>query len=409
MTTQKQACPRWATELLEAPLLIHRFLDHLKESGHSDGTITHYRASAYHFALWLERCGKRLSEIDLRLIERFARHRCKCMSGRRTNRISLLCIGRIRRFVRFLAKEQLVRPIDAPRKPVDDRLVRFSDWLRMHRGLSEATIKGRLWQLEKLLSALGRNPRAYTTALIKRVALAEARNHQPHVAQNKMTALRSYLRFLAANGECRASLDHAVPTIARWRLANLPKYVSAADVERIVASCEAVRPASSRDKAILLLLARLGLRAGDIFNLRLDDISWEEGTIRVSGKGRRGTRLPLPQDVGNALLSYINDGRPCTSDTRVFQRAMAPYKPLLRSTVISRVVANAIGRAGLTNAPSHGANLLRHSAATAMLRGGASLDLIGTVLRHKSPDTTLIYAKLDASTLKRVAQPWPGR
>jgi integrase/recombinase XerD len=395
--------------LREAPLLIHRFLDHLKESGHSDGTITHYRASAYHFALWLERCEKRLSEIDPRLIERFARHRCKCMSGRRTNRISLLCIGRIRRFVRFLSKEQLVRPIDAPAKPLEDRLVRFSDWLRTHRGLSEATIKGRVWQLEKLLSALAGNPSEYTTALIKKVALAEARKHPPHVAQNKMTALRSYLRFLAANGECQASLDHAVPTIARWRLANLPKYVSAADVERIIASCEAVRPAGSRDKAILLLLARLGLRAGDIFNLRLDDISWEEGTIRVSGKGRRAVRLPLPQDVGNALLSYINDGRPFTLDTRVFQRAMAPYKPLRRATVISRVVANAIERAGLTNAPSHGANLLRHSAATAMLRGGASLDLIGAVLRHKSPDTTLIYAKLDASTLKRVAQPWPGR
>jgi len=159
----------------------------------------------------------------------------------------------------------------------------------------------------------------------------------------------------------------------------------------------------------LLLLARLGLRAGDVFNLRLDDISWDEGTIRVSGKGRRVTRLPLPQDVGDALLSYINDGRPFTSDTRVFQRAMAPYKPLLRATVISRIVANAIARAGLSNAPSHGTNLLRHSAATAMLRGGASLDLIGAVLRHKSPDTTLIYAKLDSSALKRVAQPWPGR
>jgi len=170
--------------------VIHCFLDHLKESGHSNGTIAHYRASAYHFAVWLERCGKRLADVDLRLIERFARHRCKCTPGRRSNRILPIYVGRIRRFVRFLVKEQLVRPIDAPRRPLDDRLARFSDWLRTHRGLSEATIRGRLWQLEKLLPALGRNPRTYTAALIKRVARAEARKHQPHVTQNKMTALR---------------------------------------------------------------------------------------------------------------------------------------------------------------------------------------------------------------------------
>jgi len=407
--TEIRVCQRWTTQAREALPLIHRFLDHLKESGHSGGTIAHYRQAAFHFAAWLECCDKRLSDVDLRLIEQFAGHRCKCTPSRPTNRFPPKHVGRIRRFVRFLAKEQLVKPIDSPRKSLDDRLVRFGDWLRTHRGLSEPTIKGHLWQLEKLLPALGTNPKAYTTPLVKSVALVEAKKHRPHVAQNMMTALRTYLRFLAANGECQPSLDHVVPTIARWRLANLPKYVCAEDVERIVASCDAVRPASARDKAILLLLARLGLRAGDIFNLRLDDIFWEEGTIRVSGKGRRATRLPLPQDVGDALLSYIEGGRPFTPDTRVFQRAMAPYKPLSRATVISRVVANAIGRAGLVNAPSHGANLLRHSAATAMLRGGASLDLIGAVLRHKSPDTTLIYAKVDASALKRIAQPWTGR
>ena len=244
--------------------------------------------------------------------------------------------------------------------------------------------------------------------MIQRFVIEEAKRHQPHVMQNIATALRSYLRFLASNGECRPFLDHAVPPIARWRLANLPKYVSAKDVQKLITTCNTARYANVRDKAILLLLSRLGLRAGDVFNLHLDDISWNEGTIRVSGKGRRGTCLPLPQDVGDALLSYIERDRPATTDTRVFQRAIAPYKPLSRATVISRVVANAVRRAGLVNAPSRGANLLRHSAATAMLRGGASLDLIGAVLRHKSPDTTLIYAKLDTSALRKVAQPWLG-
>lgn len=409
MTEQIGGCPRWAAQAREALPLIQRFLDHLKESGHNSGTIAHYRGAVLHFSVWLKCRDKRLSDVDLRVIEQFAGHRCHCMPTRRTTRIPPGYVGRIRRFVRFMANEQLVKPIDLPRKPLDDRLVRFGDWLRTHRGLSEATIKGRLWQLEKLLPALGTNPQAYTTALIKMVALAEAKKHPPRVAQNIMTDLRTYLRFLGANGECQPFLDHTVPRVASWRLANLPKYIGAEDVERIVASCEADRPANARDKAILLLLARLGLRAGDIFNLRFDDISWEEGTIRVTGKGRRETRLPLPQDVGDALLFYIEGSRPFTPDTHVFQRALAPYQPLKRATVISRIVANAIARAGLVNAPSHGANLLRHSAATAMLRGGASLDLIGTVLRHKSPDTTLIYAKVDASSLKQIAQPWAGR
>jgi integrase/recombinase XerD len=409
MTEQTVGCPRWSVQVRESLTLVHRFLDHLKETGHSAGTIAHYRGAVLHFAAWLESCEKRFSDVDQRVIEQFAGHRCDWSPFRRTARIPPLYVGRIQRFVRFLASGQLVKPLDVPRKPLDDGLTRFRDWLRTHRGLSEVTIKGRLWRLEKLLPMLGTNSKTYTSALIKRVALAEAKKHPPRVAQGIMTDLRTYLRFLAADGECQPSLDDAVPRIASWRLANLPKYVGAKDVERILASCEAARPAGVRDKAILLLLARLGLRAGDIFNLRFDDISWEEGTIQVTGKGRRGTRLPLPQDVGDALLSYIESSRPLTPDPHVFQRAMAPYRPLQRATAISHIVANAIARAGLDNAPSHGANLLRHSAATAMLRGGASLDLIGTVLRHKSPDTTVIYAKVDASSLKRIAQPWGGR
>jgi integrase/recombinase XerD len=406
MATKSQICPRWLIQSKELPPPIHRFFDHLRELNYSEGTVAQYHVSMCHFIVWLDRAGVKLSDVHGKLIEKFVHDHCACLCNSRP-----MCHSKhgsnVRQLIRFLARERLVDPIDVPAQPLDNRLLRFGDWLRIHHGLAEATIKQRIWQLDRFLPVLGGNSRAYTGPMIREVIQAEAKKHRPQVTQLITTALRSYLRFLAAHGECQPFLDRAVPSIARWRLANLPKYVSPKEVEQIVASCNVTRLASARDKAILLLLARLGLRAGDIFNLRMDDISWKEGTIRVFGKGRRGTHLPLPQDAGDALLSYIEHDRPPTRDSRVFQRALAPYKPISSSTVISHVVERAIRRAGLAT-PSCGTNLLRHSAATAMLRGGASLDLIGAVLRHKSPDTTLIYAKLDTSMLKRVAQPWLG-
>ena len=222
------------------------------------------------------------------------------------------------------------------------------------------------------------------------------------------TALRGYLRFLAARGACCPWLDQAVPTIPQWRLSALPRYLPVADVERLIGSCDLTKPHGIRDRAILLLLARLGLRAGDIVGLRLDDIAWAEGTLRVRGKGRREIRLPLPQDAGDALLDYLERARPPVDDHRIFLRSSAPHRPLGSSSTVSSVVRLALIRAGISGAPSCGANLLRHSAATGMLRAGAALDAIGTVLRHRSADTTAHYAKVDVAMLRQVAQPWPG-
>jgi site-specific recombinase XerD len=142
--------------------------------------------------------------------------------------------------------------------------------------------------------------------------------------------------------------------------------------------------------------------------MRLVDVAWADGTIQVRGKGRREVRLPLPQDAGDALLEYLNRARPCVDEDRIFLRSSAPYRPLTGSSVVSSVVRLALGRAGITDAPSRGANLLRHSAATSMLRAGASLDAVGAVLRHRSVDTTAHYAKVDITMLQQIAQPWPG-
>jgi site-specific recombinase XerD len=166
-------------------------------------------------------------------------------------------------------------------------------------------------------------------------------------------------------------------------------------------------PVGLRDRAILLLLSRLGLRAGDIRRLLLDDINWPEGTLRVAGKGRREVRLPLPQDAGDAVLAYLKRARPRAAYDQVFLCVNAPIRPLQPPASVSNIVRLAVRRAGIAKPPSTGANLLRHSAATSMLRAGATLDAVSALLRHRSTDTTAHYAKVDLATLQTVVQPWP--
>ncbi len=199
-----------------------------------------------------------------------------------------------------------------------------------------------------------------------------------------------------------------MPTVPEWRLSSLPRYLEAPDVERVVASCDLSTGHGLRDHAILLLLSRLGLRAGDIVAMRVDEIDWLRGRLLVRGKSHREAVLPLPQDVGDALLAYLVRGRPRSDSPRVFLTVLAPTRPFASSSAVSDVVRFALARAGIRNPPTRGAHLLRHSAATAMLRAGGTLETIATVLRHRSSDTTAYYAKVDVAMLQRIAQPWPG-
>lgn len=223
---------------------------------------------------------------------------------------------------------------------------------------------------------------------------------------NIIASLRAFLRYLIAEGLCTVGLDHAVPKVARWALESLPKYLQPSDVERLIRSCDTATPQGCRDRAMLLLLARLGLRAGDVAGLRFEDIDWVNGSVRCFGKERREIRLPLPQDVGDAISAYIAHGRGACSDTRIFLRSKAPHRPFRTYMAVSAVVDSALQRTGI-QAPSRGSHLLRHSAATAMLRAGATLEAIGAVLRHRSIQTTAVYAKVDRARLMKVAQPWP--
>ena len=385
---------------------VEKFAEHLTGLGHPRLTVTCYSDPARHFADWLCRVGIAASDVDDRVIDEFAHHRCQCPGGRRGKLVSPNYVRRVRRFVRFLAESGVVASSLACTTPgVDPRVTEFLEWLRCHRGLSERTLHLRGQVMRRLLPALGNDPATYDAALVRRVIVEEARRSSSSSVRTMTVTLRGYLRFLMASGRCRPWLDHAVPTVPHWRLSALPRYLPMADVERLIASCAVTTPAGIRDRAILLLLARLGLRAGDILAMRFDDIDWAKGTLRVCGKSRREVCLPLPQDAGDALLDYLNRARPKVGYDRIFLRAFAPYRPV---RAISTVVRLGLERAGITDAPSHGARLLRHSAATGMLRAGATLDAIGVVLRHRSTDTTMHYAKVDIAMLRPIAQPWLG-
>jgi integrase len=216
------------------------------------------------------------------------------------------------------------------------------------------------------------------------------------------------LRFLHYRGHLTTDLAAAVPAVAHWRMTGLPKYLSSESVQKVLDSCDQATAFGRRNYAILLLLARLGLRGGEIVNLQLEDLDWETSRLIIrSKKGSGWTRLPMPSDVGKAVARYLRFDRPRCSSRNVFVRMTAPYQHLSTSTVIAGLTRDALKQAGV-ECPRTGAHVFRHSLATEMLRQGASLEEIGQVLRHKNPDTTAIYAKVDLDALRRLAIVWPG-
>jgi site-specific recombinase XerD len=291
-------------------------------------------------------------------------------------------------------------------------LARYLDYLRRERALAESTIAAyqpfvRALIIEHHDGGTAR-PDSLRPGQIRDFLLARIRRMAPKRGQYMGTALRSFLRFLFLRGETGVDLAFAVPTVRQWRLSSVPRFIPARDVERLLRACDRSSITGRRDHAILLLLARLGLRACEISALELGDLRWREGEIVVRGKGMVRDRLPLLADVGKALALYIRKDRPSGRSRCVFVCRKAPHRGFAHSSSVSTIVARALARAGLAPA-MRGAHLLRHSLATGMVRRGASLAEIGQVLRHRSPSTTEIYAKLDFGALRDVALPWPTR
>ncbi len=287
----------------------------------------------------------------------------------------------------------------------------FARFLSAERGLKSVTISDYMRTVRRfLLQRFGQEEcRVDELCLqdINRFILDRARHVRRSYAKSMVTALRSFMRFLQQRGTITADIAAAIPTVANWRLSHLPKALATAQVERLLTCCDRNTLTGQRDYAILLLLARLGLRAGEVVAMTLDDLDWEVGEFIVRGKGDRLERLPLPQDAGAALAYYLRHVRPACSTRRVFIRMKAPHCGFAGAAAICDVVRRALWRADL-DPEFKGAHLLRHSLATNMLRRGASLGQIGQLLRHCHPNTTQIYAKVDIEALRGIALPWPG-
>jgi site-specific recombinase XerD len=220
--------------------------------------------------------------------------------------------------------------------------------------------------------------------------------------------LRAFMRYLRYRGYTRTDLAASVPAIRRWKLASLPEYLLPSQIQKVLNACDRRSAIGRRDYAILLMLARLGLRANEIATLTLDDVDWRAGQLSVQAKGRQRAQLPLPHEVGSAVAAYLQNGRPRSDSRRLFLRDLAPHAGFASSCGISMVATTALKRAGIEGVAHKGSHLFRHSLATALLRSGASLTEIGQVLRHQDHDTTRIYAKVDIDSLRVLGIRWPG-
>lgn len=379
----------------------------LKSAGYSPLTTQNHLRAAAHLSHWQERRGRSLCQLDEASLAAFNRHSCSCQC-RRINVSHRSHAPGARLFLSHLrdAEVILARKPDLTRGTMSPLLAEFCEWMQNHRGVTENTLKSYGRIIADVLDTLGEDPQQFEVAAIRAFILDRASRNGRSKAKLIVTALRAFVRYLTAQHRCCIGLDAAVPTLAGWRRSTLPHYLPAAAIEQVVAACDPNTVAGARDRAIILLLARLGLRGGEVAALRLGDIDWPAAALRVTGKSRRQIQLPLPQDVGDSLLHYLESARPTTQSDYVFLRVAAPVGPFANAGAVSDLVKRAILRAGISS-PCYGAHLLRHSAATALLAEGASLDSIGVLLRHRSLETTAGYAKVDVKLLRELAQPWP--
>jgi len=401
--------PRFLERLCSGPggPYVEGFAKYLSEASYNHWSGRNFLYAAAHLVGWTQRKGVAITKLDEERLERFRKHvrRCRCPgpNGGKGKDVRVGC----RLFLNYLRQIGTVPGTFPERKgPGYPSLVNsFRHWMKQHRGVSESILDSYSRYISEMLHVCGEDPKRFDAQGLRAFVFERARTCSRGTAKLIVTALRMFLRYLITKGKCESGLEHALPTLARWRLSTLPRYLPDADVERVIAACDGQTPLGARDRAIMLLLARLGLRAGDVAGLRLSDVDWRDASLCVSGKGRREVRLPLSQEVGDAILRYLKHRPPINID-QVFVSACAPLRGLKPLTV-THIVGRGLRRAGV-EAPCYGAHVLRHSAATQMLRQGVSLHVIQAVLRHSSIQTTEWYAKVDLALLKPIAQPWPG-
>lgn len=358
------------------------------------------------FSQWLQRHGIQVHKVDENMLQKFLRlipRKIRFHSGD---------AAALNRLLALLRQQKIVPPV-SPSPPLSPRqkvLAEFSRYLLQERRLSQATLVNYRPFVDRFLYEQFKNGRVNLSSLRATDVTGFVQRHARRIgtrAKLLVGALRSFFRHLQHRGEISANLAACVPSVAKWSFSALPKFLPAGSVQRVLRHCDRHTPLGRRNYAILLLLARLGLRACEVMALDLGDLDWEAGQITVKGKGGDSASLPLPADVGEALASYLRNGRPRCSGRRVFIRDRAPLTGFAHSMAISMIVMRALKKAGV-NSPRKGAHVFRHTLATDLLRQGCTLDEIGELLRHQSPDTTAIYAKVDIAALHTLTLPWPG-
>ena len=397
-------------ELDKGLSLLDDFIARCATDGYARDTLTSYRSACRHILVWLHRSRIPITAVDSGVLSRFLEHDCVCPGPfeRPRKRIAgSRYVYPFEAFLRFLADRGVLPDPITPHGPEPGEQG-FRDWLRRHRGLGDKTIHRYVRTVRSFVEELGPDPGRYDPERIRNVLLVRFQGTSWAQAKLLTTSMRMYLRFLASSGACPSRFVDAVPSAPAWRLDRLPRFLPAEAIDRVIACCDVTKPVGVRNRAILLLLARLALRAGDIVQLRLADIDWRNALIKVCGKSRRQIALPLPQEVGDAILAYLEHARPRVPQEAVFLRARAPYRPFASSNAVTDLVIYALKRAGLNQVRPQGAYLFRHSAATHLVRSGVPLEAIGALLRHRSTDTTTIYAKVNRPMLLEVAQPWIG-
>jgi site-specific recombinase XerD len=394
----------------EGPLApyIGSFAKFLGTQGYALSSIRQQVRLSAGFSRWLKQRRVERHSIRAEHTGRYLRYRVRQVQ---------ICLGdaaALKRLVDFLRGEGVIpaEKVSAPRlTPVERCAQAYERHLRETCGLAEATILNYVPFIRSFLKDRFGDGPVVLSRLCARDVVGFVQRQAPRLHRKRAklmtSALRSFFRYTRYRGEVALDLSAAVPVVANWSMPSIPRAISADQVHQLLASIDRHTAMGHRDYAILLLLARLGLRSSEVVFLDLDDIDWNTGTLSVSGKNSLRNELPLTREVGKAIAAYLRDGRPSSTSRRVFLRAKAPIRGFRGASGVGSIVRHSLKRAGI-KAATYGAHQFRHGLATEMLRQGASLGEIGDVLGHRHPQTTKIYTKVDLEALRTLALPWPG-
>ena len=395
----------------EGPIAAHirAFAASQTALGYARGSLQREIRLAAGFSQWLKQEGVGLQRVDADQVSRYLRVRRRQVLPNAGDRAAL------RHLLEFLRREGVIaaEPIAAPPRltPAERSVHAYVDYLRDARALASATITNYAPFIQGFLTDRFGDGSIRLARLTARDVVRFVQRQAPrlHLKRAKLltSALRSFLQYARYEGAVTLDLAAAVPAVANWSMPAIPRAIGEQQIRQLLASFNRRTATGRRDYAIVLLLARLGLRANEVARLELEDLNWEAGQVSVRGKRDYRTVLPLPTDVGAAIAAYLRHGRPPSPSRRVFLRSRAPIQGFLGQCAIGSIVRHALLRTGIS-APTTGAHQFRHALATRMLRRGASLTEIGEILRHRNPQTTTIYTKVDLTALRTLALAWPG-